>query len=514
MKRFLSVILTLIILLGTFSACTDNQTDTPTDNIEETTLGEGETTQQAQDTVKKDVLVLPYSATDSLNPYKAVSLMNGNIAQLLYDGLFKLDESYTPVKVLAESSENKDGYVTVTISDSAVFSDGKAVTASDVVHSFNTAKESEYYSGLLANFASATALDSDSVRFKLDASDPYAENCLTFPIIKYGQGEEAVPTGTGRYTYSSGQLKYNKNHISGQKASLKTIELYDIKDNTKDSSALQIGNISFMYSDMSDCQAERITAITRTVTLNNFVFLGMNGSSKRLLSDNNLRRIISYAIDKQDIAENAFQGYASVAETPFNPVWSALKNAEIKTVTYSPLELTQQLDKNGYIYAGDNATVRSKGGKTLQLKLLVNGNNRFKLNTAEFIQTKLKAIGIDTVIEELSAKELRKAIRKGNFDLYIGEIKLCENMSLSDFFTADASGSYGINKKLPCISKYESMLSGKADINEFITAFNEDMPFVPICYRQGYTAISNEFEDNIKINPNDVFENIYEWKFR
>lgn len=513
MKKLLSVILTLLILLGTFTACSDNQSDT-TNEAEETTLAEDEATTQTQQSVKKEGLVLPYSAADSLNPYKAESQMNENISRLLYDGLFKLDESYTPVKVLAESCESEDEYITVTVSDDAAFSDGKSVTASDVVYSFNTAKESEYYSALLTNFASATALDSDTVRFKLNSRDPYAENCLTFPIIKYGQGEDDVPDGTGRYTYSSGQLKYNKKHISGEKASVKTIELYDIKDNTRDSSALQIGNISFMFSDLSDCQVERITAITRTVNLNNFVFLGMNGSSKKLLSDSTLRKIISYAVDKQDIAENAFQGYASVAETPFNPVWSALKDAEIKTVTYSPLELTQLLDKNGYTYANDTDTVRSKNGKSLQLKLLVNKNNQFKLNTAEFIQTKLKAIGIDTVIEEVSAKELRKAIKKGNFDLYIGEIRLCENMSLSDFFTASASASYGINKNLSCVSKYNSMLSGKADISEFINSFNEDMPFVPLCYRQGYIAVSNEFEDNIEVNPNDIFENIYEWNFR
>lgn len=514
MKRFLCVILVLIMLTGTFTACSDNQTDTTTESQEETTLAEDEIVQDTQQTVKNEVLVLPYSAADSLNPYKADSLMNENISKLLYDGLFKLDESYSPVKMLAESSENEGEYVTVSISDSAIFSDGKAVTASDVVHSFNAAKESKYYSAQLENFSSATALDSDRVRFKLETSDIYAESCLTFPIVRYGQGEDDNPTGTGRYTYSSGQLKYNKNHISGEKAAIKTIELYDIKDNTKDSSALQIGNISFMYSDLSDCQAERITAITRTVALNNLVFLGMNGSSKSFLSDSTFRKIISYAVDKQDIAENAFQGYASVAETPFNPVWSALKDADVKTVTYSPLELTQQLDKNGYTYAGDTDTVRTKDGKTVQLKLLVNKNNRFKISTAEFIQTKLKAIGIEVVIEKVSAKDLRKAIRKGNFDLYIGEIKLSENMSLSDFFTDATGAGSGINKSLNCISAYKSMQSGKTDINAFIAAFNEDMPFVPLCYRQGYMAVSNEFEDNITANPNDVFENIYEWNFR
>ena len=510
MKRVLSVLLVMLMLTGMLTACSGGQTEnTPTE--EETTLAE-EVPQDTSQNVKSEGLILPYSAADSLNPYKAESLMNENITRLLYDGLFRLDEGYNPVKVLAEECVNEKGYLTVTLSDKAVFSDGKAVTASDVVYSFNRAKESAYYSSQLENISSATAIDGDTVRFRLEEKDVYAENCLTFPIIRYGQGDEANPLGTGRYVYSSGSLKYNKNHISGEKATIKTVELYDIKDNTGDASALQIGNISFMYSDLSDCKVERITAITRTVELNNLVFLGMNANKGSLLSDGNLRKIIAYAIDKQDIAENAFQGYARVAEAPFNPAWSVMKETEVKTVTYSPLELTQQLDKNGYVYANDTDTVRKKNGKALKLRLLVNKNNDFRISTAEFIRTKLKAIGIEAVIDKVSGKELRKAIRKGKFDLYIGEIKLSENMSLSGFFS-DSSVT-GTGKNAACIDAYNEMISGKTDIADFINAFNEDMPFVPLCYRLGYMAVSNEFEDNIKANPNDVFENIYQWKFR
>lgn len=510
MKRFLSVILVMLMLTGMLTACGGGQNENPPAE-EDTTVSE-EVPQDTQQNVKSEALILPYSAADSLNPYKAESLMNENILKLLYDGLFRLDESYNPVKVLAEECVNEKGYLTVAVSDKAVFSDGKSVTASDVVYSFNRAKESAYYSSQLENISSATAIDGDTVRFRLEEKDIYAENCLTFPIIRYGQGEEAHPTGTGRYTFDNGRLKYNKNHISGEKAAIKTVELYDIKDNKGDANALQIGNISFMYSDLSDCKTERITAITRTVELNNLVFLGMNGSKGSLLSDSNLRKIIAYAVDKQDIAENAFQGYARVADSPFNPAWSVMKETEVKTVTYSPLELTQQLDKNGYVYANDTDTVRKKGGKALKLRLLVNKSNDFKISTAEFIRTKLKAIGIEAVIEEVSGKELRKAIRKGKFDLYIGEIRLSENMSLNGFFS-EASVT-GTAKNAACVDAYKAMMSGKTGAAEFISAFNEDMPFVPLCYRLGYMAVSNEFEDNIKANPNDVFENIYQWKFR
>lgn len=513
MKRFISLMMTVLVFLCVFTACSDNE-EPNTDNTEETTTPIDETVQQGTVIEKKTGLVLPYAEGDSLNPYKAETLMNENICHLIYEGLYKPDESYSPIEILGHDGEIQGTYVSVDVKDEAQFSDGSKVSASDVAYSFNLAKDCEYYSELLSGFSSVTVMDNNTVKFALSNSDPYALSCLTFPIVKYGTGEDNLPVGTGRYTYSSRKLKYNKNHISQETPSIKTIELYDIKDNSKSSNALQIGNISFIYRDLSDCETERLTAITRRVDLNNIVFLGMNGASGKLLSDSNLRKIIGEVINKQDIAENAFQGYAAVADTPFNPNWYGLKDVEIKSKTYSALELTQLLEENGYTYANDTETVRSKKGKKLEFTILVNKNNRFKIQTAKLIQTSLKSIGISTEIEEVSGKELKSAIRKGKFDLYIGEIKLCENMSLSEFFSTSGSGRYGINKKISCISEYNSMLTGEGDISKFIKSFNEDMPFVPLCYRQGFAAAANELKDNIKVNSFDIYDNIYEWSFK
>ena len=87
-------------------------------------------------------LTICYSSEDSLNPYKAKTLVNVHLASLLYDSLTVLDDQWQPQLSLAASirQENPLQY-RVTLRSDAVFSDGTAVTAEDIASSFEQAKE-------------------------------------------------------------------------------------------------------------------------------------------------------------------------------------------------------------------------------------------------------------------------------------------------------------------------------------------------------------------------------------
>jgi hypothetical protein len=56
------------------------------------------------------------------------------------------------------------------------------------------------------------------------------------------------------------------------------------------------------------------------------------------------------------------------------------------------------------------------------------------------------------------------------------------------------------------------MLNSEKSVADFESDFSKEMPFVPICYRQGIVMTSNTLSDNIKSVPTDLFFNIYEWK--
>lgn len=503
MKRLICVLLALTLIFC-FASCGTGETDTnsePSSSAEEgvdiDSENEAEDETQA---VKNTSLTLAYNSEDGLDPYKMKSEMNKELSTLLYDPLYKIGSDFSPVSVLAKQGAVDGKTVKVKLKKSVKFSDSSTLSASDVVSSFNKAKESDSYGEQLKNIVSAYAEDTRTIVFKLENEDIYATSCLTFPVVKSGTST----VGSGRYYYSSGKLKANSDHVSGQKAKFSKISLYDAKTSDTLFDLVHIGEISFAFSDLRDCETGNASATTKPVPLNNLVFVGMK-TTKGLLKDAKLRRIISLAVNREDIVSSSFESYATAAYTPFNPVWK--EALEKSGSEYSAKEIAQMLDESGYSYRNDTDERRKNdNGKEVVLTLAVNKGNDYKLEAAKSIKSDLQIVGIEVNIVELSQKELKKAIKKNKYDMYIGEIKLSENMSLSPFFDEDGAAAYSVDKNLGCISAYNKLISGKITTDEFVSAFNEDTPFVPLCYRMGVAAVSSTVETEVTPYFGDLYE--------
>lgn len=495
-------------MLFLFASCgekTENPDDTGTE--EETEESPDVETKNTQ-SIKKG-FVLPYSESDSLNPYKAKTQTNRIIMPLLYDGLYALDENYTPQEAVAESADISAESITVKLKENVRFSDSTPLRASDVVYSFDRAKEAGAYSETLDGISSATALDSFRVKFILSHPDAFVSSVLTFPIIEYGSGDADLPQGSGRYTFSDGKLTYNKSHISGKKPKIKTIGLYKLNDRAGIVDALQIGNVSFAYDDLSDCEVQRAVAQSFSVTLNNLVYIGINGENE-VLGSKAVRQAINLAVDKESLASHDFHGYAVRTESPFNPKW---KESQKKEAVFNQSAAVELLENNGCLYASETDKYRTdKNGKKLYFKIIVSEENEFRLEVAESISKYLSQVGIGTEIVKLSFDKYKERIKEKNFDLYIGEVKLCENMSLLPFFSKEGKARYGINLKDDTAKSYGELLSGKADVAGFEKEFSENLPFIPVCYRCGAVLVTNTLSDSIKSVSGDLFYNIHEWK--
>ena len=113
--------------------------------------------------VGRGYLTLLYSSADTFNPYTAATDINRQLCRLLYEPLLKTDNSYNISYSLAQSAEVKGKECTVSLK-SRYFSDGTALTAEDVVYSFNLAKKSNTeYAYKLYEALSAAARDSKTV---------------------------------------------------------------------------------------------------------------------------------------------------------------------------------------------------------------------------------------------------------------------------------------------------------------------------------------------------------------
>ena len=133
---------------------------------------------------------------------------------------------------------------------------------------------------------------------------------------------------------------------------------------------------------------------------------------------------------------------------------------------------------------------------------------------ANLIKTQLETAGFTVTVDKQNFSNYTDRIENGNFDIYIGEVKLGNDMSLYPFFDEDGGTSYGIdNENNECDDLYKSFLSGEEELGKFILSFNEEMPFIPLVYKKGMICYSKALNGDMQGYYGNFFSNIEDWNF-
>ena len=316
-KKYIALFLSILFIASCFAGCTadNNQTDVTT------------TVPASVKEVDNTTFKLSYTQSDSLDPFKAETQNNQVLASLAFESLFDLDENYEPAANIATGYAFTDKTtLRVDINPQLTFSDGSELGTEDVVYSITAAKKSPAYGSALGciNYAEAQG---NSVFIHLNYANPYAVNLLTFPITSTKDDEEGFPVGNGRYVYknSGGKVVLKANTDNSFDPYIGTITLVNIAASDSIDNAVNIGNISYAFRDMSSDTSKRLSCAKKAVTMNNLVFIGIN-SRGGITSNAHIRQAISLAVDRTVIAESAYSGYASTAESPFNPDFKSIGN--------------------------------------------------------------------------------------------------------------------------------------------------------------------------------------------
>ena len=475
-KRF--CLLLAVLLALSLGGCDDlpDVTDTPTEEpIEET----------VEESAEQRPFALAYSHDDTLNPFAAATEVNCQLTGLLYEGLTAPDEQFVPQKVLAASLEQTaPTHLTVTLRKGAVFSDGSKVTADDVVTSFQQAKRSDRYRALLANVTAART-DGDGVIFTLKAADPNAAACLSFPIVK---GDTLTtdpadgPLGSGLYKIKAadGEVRLVRNKKHGDTPPYATILLRHLPNTASRRHGLAGGEITYYFDDLSEGDASQASGASRTVDMNALVFMGVNGTSGKL-KDAAVRRALSALLDRTVITRTAYAGRGVASASPLHPHWK----------TVADLVADSPRDVGGAVSLLDGAGVTAADGSRLELELIYSTQRADRALVADRIRTQLDEGGITVTLTPLSEAEYRSRLKKGTYDLYIGEIRLTADHSLRPLL-GGGSASYGISSSGAAAKAYRQYLSGDKTVEEFMTAFAEDMPYIPLCWRSGLAAYDRQ----------------------
>ncbi len=493
-KKYLPLTMVIIIIATLFSACSSNSAVQESPKLIQET-----TTEFVTDTSS---FKLSYSQSDSLDPYKSETLNNQILQTLVFDSLFIVDDGYVAEPGIATSyAYTDDKTLVVTFPSGILFSDGSELTANDIVSSFNKAQSSPHWKNSLKSISGASVLSANQVQFNLSYANPNAQNLLTFAITNGNSDDKGYPIGSGRYKFGEGDgqvyIEVNKEHKDFN-PHFTRILLVNITSEESIENAINIGNISYAFRDMSSGSKTRMQCNKKPVNLNNLVYIGVNCYSG-ITANEYIRQAISVAVDRDTIVKSSYQGYGRAAASIFNPSSAIGKQTQIFSNSADTAEARQLIAQSGY------------NQEDLKLDILTS-NNPCKAAAAELIKQQLEDVGFKVTINQEKSSDYKKAVKNRSFNIYIGETKIPKDLNLNSFFTSKGGTRYGINLEESGSAKaYESYLGGEEEIGKFVLEFSKENPFIPLLYRQGMICYTKSLHGDMQGYADNFFSNIEDW---
>ena len=475
MKRILSLCCAVLLLAG----CADPFPDTyiPTGDGLTWDDGQGGTAQTPE--VDDQVLTLTYNPDKGFNPIGCIDFTNRALFSLIYQSLFVYDRDYNVEPLLCHRysrSADMKTYVFY-LEENATFSDGTKVTAEDVVASFRTASINQMYSGRFQQIASYSVTADGGVQVKTKVAMENLPLLLDIPIIPQSQQTEVRPIGSGPYVLdeTTGTLRLRRRSDWWCQADLlvtaPSVSLVKSQNITQVRDLFQFGDLSLALSDPgSDKYHADFRNDYELWDMENgiFVYLACNMESG-LFTNATLRSALTYAIDRDMLAQDYYRGFARSATLPASPL--------------SPYYNKGLAQKYGYDAIKFAEAVEATGKQGTEVVLLLNRDDSLRLRVGKAIAQMLEDCGLKVKVEEKSTTEYLKALRNRSYDLYLGQTRLTATMDLSAFFSASGSLNYGALGDVALYSLCQQALANYGNYYTLHKAVMDDGRLCPIVFR-------------------------------
>jgi peptide/nickel transport system substrate-binding protein len=304
------------------------------------------------------------STTDSLEPGSYTDSVMIDVGHTLFNGLVEWDVSGKPVPELAESWEVKPGAKDwiFNIRKGVTFSNGKTLTADDVVYSLNMhrGKTKSGAAGPFKAVSDVKKLTDNQIQVTLESGDADFAYVLTdyhVLVVPDGYNDWSKAVGTGGYILDKFDpgvritAKRNPNYWKADRAHVDAVDVTVINDSSARFNALKTGQVDainrvdpqFVALLKKDANLELVRAPGGWHTV-------ISMMQDRPPFDNlDLRLAMKYAIDREQIIKALFQGYGTIGNDHPIPKTDPYWNSELPQIKYDPDKAKFHFKKSGLV---------------------------------------------------------------------------------------------------------------------------------------------------------------------
>lgn len=469
---------------------------------------------------------------DTMNPIISNNKNVQDISKLIYEPLVTLTSDYKAEACLArEWAKQSDNSYLIKLRENVKWTSGQRFTAEDVKFTIDRLKDTQsIYSYNVQYVMGIDIVDDYTVKINLDREVPFFEYNLTFPILSkdYYEGEDFTstdknnaPASTGKYKISEVQPSYitlTKNNswwdkdvnLSIEKI---TVNLYSSIGEMYNS--FKIGNLD-LISTSNDNLQDYIGTIgysSKEMKGREHNFLAFN-TANYFLSKQEVRKAISYSIDKENITSSIFNSKYYTSSFPLD-FGSWLYQDQESSSGYNLDQAKQILVENGWSYKGQSWQ-KTENYKTqkLALNLLVKASDANKVAVANNIKSQLENQGIRINIVQASDDQYNSSISNRNYDIALCSTYVSPSPNLNTYFGEGNLANYNndeINNIMEEVKNTTDENILKEKYKRLIEIYKNDAPYVSLYYNKYVVAYNSELVGDVTPNWFYQFYGIEGW---
>lgn len=361
-----------------------------------------------------------------LDPHVVTAFSSFVVLDVIYEALVEIDPDLAIQPALAESWEVSDDGLSYDfqLRDDVVFHNGRAMTAEDVVYSFERVMAEETGSPQASRFTqveSAEATGEHSVRFTL--AEPFAPflgnlaNLLVVPqeVVEENDGLQQVAVGTGPFMLdeivpdTSVRVEANPDYYRDGEPRLAALRYNVVPESSTRAAGLRTGDYHLL-PDVDPATAETLQNAGGVDLLEvqdlAYTLLGMN-VEREPFDDPQVRRAINLAIDRDEIVTGVYFENA-VPGGPLSPGLAnwALPTDEFECYEHDPERAQELLADAGY-------------PDGFSFEILTFGTIQVVSDLAQVLQAQLTDAGLDVEVNVAEFGNFVQRWQNSDFDAFV-----------------------------------------------------------------------------------------------
>ena len=469
-------------------------------------------------TLNSSTLNLSISSNPSrINPILATDSASSEIADWIYNGLFKYDKDGKVVVDLAQSYKFLNNTtLIINLKKNVKWHDNIKFTAHDVIFTYNIINSPKIYTPITTSFTKVKSVKAiDDYQIEIIYKEPYfkaLEIWMVGILPKHILKDEKDlmtskfnkhPIGTGPYTLKELKisqditLEVNKNYFE-KVPNIDKIHYKFVPDPTTSfymlkQKQLDLGGLTPIQVDRQINKSFKKNFNIYEKPSFSYGYMGFNLKRDKF-KNKKIRKAISLAINRQELLDILYFGHAKICNGPFLPGTFAF-NKDVKTPIQNIQKAKALLKELGY-----------DENNKFEFQVITNANNSMRVNAAEILQYQLSKVNVVMKIRVMEWQAfLNTVIHPRNFDAMIlgWNLSLMPDAKSIWHSKSDVQGGFNLvgydNKEVDKLIEQGEITIDKKKLSKIYKKIfkniSDDLPYLFLYISNSITAVNKDIKN-------------------